>query len=127
MSGSAQRDKSLNLIDFKRNKDHHEGLEFWSCEGEEVGPMDVVHIAGGREGYERELWLNVNDCEIFEDVIRVDTRESVEIEYYFEILKEAYRKLEHIPCRGRVTTEAEDIPERESDITMEEVHAQTER
>ncbi|RSL88686.1 hypothetical protein CEP51_001610 [Fusarium floridanum] len=107
-------------IDFKHNKNHHEGLEFWSCEGEEVGPMDVVHIAGVRESYGRELWLNVNDCEIIEYVIRADTREPVEIEYYFESLKEAYRKLEHIPCRGRVTTEAEDIPERESDITMEE-------
>ncbi|RTE82378.1 hypothetical protein BHE90_003042 [Fusarium euwallaceae] len=89
---------------------------------------DQGHVGSrGREGYGRELWLNVNDYEIIEDVIRADTRESVEIDYYFESLKEAYRKLEHIPCRGRVTTEAEDIPERESDVTMEEVHAQTER
>ncbi|RSL42922.1 hypothetical protein CEP54_015304 [Fusarium duplospermum] len=77
-------------MDFKRNENHHEGLEFWSCEGEEVNLIGIIPIAGGRESYGRELWLNVNDYEIIEDTTSTDTREPVEIEYYLESLNEAY-------------------------------------
>lgn len=46
--------------------------------------MEVICIAGGRESNGCESWLKIKDSEIFEDAIRADTREPVEIEYYWE-------------------------------------------
>lgn len=71
--------------------------------------MDIICIAGGLEGCRREPWLNVKDCEIIEDAIRADTREPVEIEYYYESLEEANQKPELILCRGRITIDAEEV------------------
>ncbi|RSL92422.1 hypothetical protein CDV31_015166 [Fusarium ambrosium] len=110
--------------DYEKHKNNHEGLEFWSDEGQ-VNPSDVVCIAVGGESFARQLWLNVKDCEIHEDMVAGDMLDAVQVEAFFENLKEQYRSLKLIPGRGRITIEAGKMAEREDRILTEEVRNQT--
>ncbi|KAF7555883.1 hypothetical protein G7Z17_g1806 [Cylindrodendrum hubeiense] len=117
---------ALTLEDYERHKyTLHEGQEFWSDE-REMDPSDVVCIAEGYESYGRQLWLNVMDCDIIENMVRADMLTAVPAETFFDNLKEQFQTLKLIPGRGRVTIEADRTPEREGRITEEEVFAQTE-
>ncbi|KAH7113134.1 hypothetical protein B0J13DRAFT_590763 [Dactylonectria estremocensis] len=110
---------AFTLQNYEKHKSFHEGLEFWSDEGE-VDPSDVVCIAVGHESFGRQLWLNVKDYEIHEDMVAGDMVDAVQVETFFENLKEQYQTLKLIPGRGRITIEADKTPEREGRITEEE-------
>lgn len=91
----------------------------------DVDPADVVFIATGYESGGRELLLDVLRGEIAEDIIRCDNISGVDVKEYFATLKEDYRSLRLIPCAGNVTIEAQDVPERDKEITEAEVRAQS--
>ncbi|KAF5004429.1 hypothetical protein FDECE_9067 [Fusarium decemcellulare] len=110
--------------DYEKHKSNYDGLEFWSDEGQ-VDPSDVVCIATGGESFARQLWLNVKDCQIHEDMVAGDMLDAAQVETFFENLKQQYRTLKLIPGRGRITIEAEKMPEREGRITEEELRGQT--
>ncbi|KAK2677783.1 hypothetical protein RAB80_006523 [Fusarium oxysporum f. sp. vasinfectum] len=88
--------------------------------------LDVVCIAVGHESFSRELWLNVKDCDIFEDFHAGDMLNAVSVEVFFENMKEQYKTLKLIPGRRRITIEAEKVPEHDGRITEKEVTGQTE-
>ncbi|KAJ3549750.1 hypothetical protein NM208_g332 [Fusarium decemcellulare] len=67
---------AFNIQNFEKQKTYHEGLEFWSDEGQ-VNSSDVICIAVGGESFARQLWLNINDCEIHEDMIAGDMLAAV--------------------------------------------------
>ncbi|KAF5648486.1 uncharacterized protein FTJAE_1319 [Fusarium tjaetaba] len=117
---------AFTLDDFEKHKNYHQDWEFWSSEGEQMDPSDVVCIAVGHESFSRELWLNVKDCEIFEDFHAGDMLDAVPVEEFFDDLKERYQSLKLIPGKRRITIEAENVPERDGRITEEEVTDQTE-
>ncbi|KAI3588094.1 hypothetical protein IWW34DRAFT_603815, partial [Fusarium oxysporum f. sp. albedinis] len=87
-----------------------------SREGELMDPSNVVCIAVGHESFSRELWLNVEDCEIFEDFHAGDMLNAVPVEVFFENMKEQYKILKLIPVRRRITIEAEKVPKRDGRI-----------
>jgi len=91
-----------------------------------MDPSDVVCIAVGHESFSRELWLNVKDCDIFEDFHAGDMLNAVSVEVFFENMKEQYKTLKLIPGRRRITIEAEKVPEHDGRITEKEVTGQTE-
>ncbi|KAF5606322.1 uncharacterized protein FSUBG_6155 [Fusarium subglutinans] len=117
---------AFTLEDFEKHKDYHQGREFWSSEGELMDDSNVVCIAVGHESFSRELWLNVMDCEIFEDFHAGDMLNAVPIETFFDNLKEQYETLKLIPGRNRITIEAEKVPEHDGRITEEAVKTQAE-
>ncbi|KAL4721846.1 hypothetical protein ACLX1H_011340 [Fusarium chlamydosporum] len=110
---------------FKQHREDNDWLELWSSEDEQ-DHSDVICIAQGYESYGRDLWLLVKDGEIVEYMVRADTLSSVTVEEYFAKMKEQYETLQLIPGKGRVTIEAEHVPEREERISVEEVNGQTE-
>ncbi|RKK93302.1 hypothetical protein BFJ71_g9637 [Fusarium oxysporum] len=112
--------------DFEKHRNYHQGWEFWSSEGELMDPSDVVCMAVGHENFSRELWLNMKDCEIFEDFHAGDMLNAVPVEVFFENTKEQYKTLKLIPGRRRITIEAEKVPKRDGRITEKEVTGQTE-
>ncbi|KAG8670661.1 hypothetical protein FPOAC2_07488 [Fusarium poae] len=116
----------FSLQDFERHKGRYKNWEFWSSEGELRDNGDVVCIAVGYESFGRELWLNVIDCEIFEDFHAGDMLDAVPVETFFANLREKYETLKLIPGKGRITIEAEDVPEHVGRITEEEVNNQKE-
>ncbi|KAH6894377.1 hypothetical protein B0T10DRAFT_603878 [Thelonectria olida] len=103
--------------------DRREDIEFWSSEGV-VGPIYIVCIAGGRESFGRDLFLNVIDGEITESLIRAMDLSPVDIKDYFDNLREAYQTLKLIPCPGRITIEAWDVEDGADEITEEQVISQ---
>ncbi|QKD49446.2 uncharacterized protein FOBCDRAFT_236861 [Fusarium oxysporum Fo47] len=105
--------------DFEKHRNYHQGWEFWSSEGELMDPSDVC-MAVGHENFSRELWLNMKDCEIFEDFHAGDMLNAVPVEVFFENTKEQYKTLKLIPGRRRITIEAEKVPERDGRITEKE-------
>ncbi|KAI1011959.1 hypothetical protein LB503_004314 [Fusarium chuoi] len=113
--------------DFEKHRNYHQDWEFWSSEGELMDPGDVVCIAVGHESFSHELWLNVRDCEIFEDFHGGDMLDAVPVEQFLDRLKEQYEILKLIPGRCRITIEAEKVPEHGRRITEEEVTKQTEQ
>jgi len=117
---------ACTLEDLKYHKDNDPDQEYWSTEDQQ-DPSDVICFSQGFESYGRTFWLLVNDCEIIEDMLRADMISSVPVEEFFEKLKEEYRTLKLIPSKGRITIEAERVPEHEGRITKEDVDAQTER
>ncbi|EXA43030.1 hypothetical protein FOVG_08063 [Fusarium oxysporum f. sp. pisi HDV247] len=117
---------SFTQKDFEKHRNYHQDWEFWSSEGELMDPSDVVCIAVGHESFSRELWLNVKDCDIFEDFHAGDMLNAVPVEVFFENMKEQYKTLKLIPGRRRITIEAEKVPEHDGRITEKEVTGQTE-
>ncbi|CCT67848.1 uncharacterized protein FFUJ_14584 [Fusarium fujikuroi IMI 58289] len=117
---------AFTLDDFEKHKNYHKDWGFWSSEGEQMDPSDVVCIAVGHESLSRELWLNVKDCEIFEDFLAGDMLDVIPVEQFFDYLKEQYETLKLIPGRRQVTIEVEKVPEHGGRITEEEVTNQTE-
>lgn len=102
---------------------------FQTCDGEnDADPADVVCIADGGESFGRQLFLNVRDGSITEDMVRADTLDPVDVQDFFDNLKKAYRSLQLIPCPGRITIEAgenEDADQDGEHVTQDEVLAQT--
>lgn len=111
---------------FEKHRNYHQDWEFWSSEGELMDPGDVVYIAVGHESFSHELWLNVRDCEIFEDFHGGDMLDAVPVEQFLDRFKEQYETLKLIPGRCRITIEGEKVPEHGRGITEEEVTEQTE-
>jgi hypothetical protein len=101
------------------------GLEFWSSNGRR-NKKYFVYLAFGYESGGRDLLLNVRDGEIVEDVLRMNALAPRDVREYLDELKEAYRSLKLIPCVGRVTIGAEQVPEASGSITEEEFLAQGE-
>lgn len=94
----------------------------------DADPADVVCIADGGESYGRQFFLNVRDGSITEDMVRADSLDPVDVQDFFDNLKEAYRSLQLIPCPGRFTIEADESEEAGrygGYITQDEVLAQT--
>ncbi|KAI1069962.1 hypothetical protein LB507_007890 [Fusarium sp. FIESC RH6] len=112
--------------DFKRHHEIHDCYEFWSSEDVQ-DHSDVVCIAEGYGTGGRVLWLLVKDCEIIEHINKADMMSEVKVEDFFSNLRDWYENLKLIPGKGRVTIEAEKVPEREQRITEDEVNSQTER
>ncbi|KAG4285896.1 hypothetical protein FPRO06_07156 [Fusarium proliferatum] len=117
---------AFTLDDFEKHMNYHQDREFWSSEGEQMDPSDVVCIAVGHESFSRELWLNVKDCEIFEDFHAGDLLDAVPVEGFFDNLKEQYQSLKFIPGKRRITVEAENLLEQGVRIKEEDVTGQTE-
>lgn len=104
--------------------DREEDIEFWSTKGKRHRKY-IVYLAFGHESGGRELLLNVRDGEIIEDVLETDTLSPCDVRRYLNKLKLAYRSLKLVPCVGRITIEAEKVPETVRKITEEEVLAQS--
>ncbi|OAQ63637.1 hypothetical protein VFPPC_09706 [Pochonia chlamydosporia 170] len=104
--------------------DREEDIEFWSTKGKRHRKY-IVYLAFGHESGGRELLLNVRDGEIIEDVLETDTLSPCDVRRYLNKLKLAYRSLKLIPCVGRITIEADKVPETVRKITEEEVLAQS--
>ncbi|KAJ4267258.1 hypothetical protein NW762_003362 [Fusarium torreyae] len=98
-------------------------MEFWSDEGL-ADPRHFFRISEGHESGGRQMWLNAKDGEITELIIRMDQCSPVDIQTYFEGLKEQYRKLELLPSPGVVTQETDVVPESNHRITEEQLYAQ---
>ncbi|KAK2874958.1 hypothetical protein FQN49_001907 [Arthroderma sp. PD_2] len=109
-----------------RDREAGEGLEFYSHDGEETELVDILCIASGRESGGRQFFLDVIHGELSEDIIRATQLSQMDIKTFLNQLKEEYRSLKLIPCVGRVTIDAWTFKERETEITEEEVRAQTE-
>ncbi|PNP82732.1 hypothetical protein FNYG_03963 [Fusarium nygamai] len=124
--GHFKSDYAIEVIPPSSHKNYHQDREFWSSEGEQMDPSDVVCIAVGHESFSRELWLNVKACEIFEDFHAGDMLDALPVEDFFEDLKDRYQSLKLIPGKRRITIEAENVPERVGKITEEEVIGQIE-
>jgi len=88
---------------------------------------DVVQIASGHESGGRDFFLNTHAGEICEEVIRCDGLGPYDVRDWMRDMKEAYRSLALVPCVGRVTIEADRVPERGDEIAEAEVRAQDER
>jgi hypothetical protein len=116
---------AFTLKDFEKHKKYHQDWEFWSSERRQMDFSDVVCIVVGHESFSLELWLNVKDCEIFEDFHAGDILDEVPVEEFFDDPKERYQSLKLIPGKRRITIEAENVPERDGRITEEEVTDQT--
>ncbi|KAI3574065.1 hypothetical protein IWW34DRAFT_885205 [Fusarium oxysporum f. sp. albedinis] len=104
--------------------------EVWSIRRDTIiGFDDFFPLATGRESWGKHIWLNVRDGEIFVEDNLVQDGEPADMREYLEGLKEVYRTLQILPCRGRITLEAENVSERpESErITEEEVATQEEK
>ncbi|CVK86486.1 uncharacterized protein FMAN_06243 [Fusarium mangiferae] len=117
---------AFNLDDFEKHKNYHQDWEFWSSEGEQTDPSDVVCIAVGHESFSRELWLNAKDCEIFEDFHAGDMLDAVPVEDFFSSLKEQYQSLKLTPGKSRITIEAENVPEHGGEVKEQDVTDQIE-
>ncbi|KAM0232069.1 hypothetical protein ACHAPO_008103 [Fusarium lateritium] len=97
-----------------------EDYEFVSTRGEADG-RHFIRLAEGRESGGREVWLNAKDGEIVDSDIRGDSEDPVDIQVYFNSLKERYRKLELFPGPpDSVTQEYEEMPECDETITEAE-------
>ncbi|KAG5795991.1 hypothetical protein H9Q69_004939 [Fusarium xylarioides] len=82
---------AFTLGDLEKHRNYHQDWEFWSSERGQMDPSDVVCIAVAHESFSRELWLNVKDCEIFEDFHAGDMLDAVPVEDFFSNLKERYQ------------------------------------
>ncbi|OBS25789.1 hypothetical protein FPOA_06325 [Fusarium poae] len=97
-----------------------EDYEFVSTRGEADG-RHFIRLAEGRESGGRMIWLNAKDGEIVDYSIRGDAEDPVDIQVYFNSLKERYRKLELFPGPPSIVTqEYEEMPECDETITEEE-------
>lgn len=90
-----------------------------------VDPADVIYIATGYESGGRQFLLDVHRGEMSEDIIRCDVVGGVDVQEFFDKLKEEYRSLRIIPYAGCVSLEAERLPECEEEITEAEICAQS--
>ncbi|KLJ08184.1 hypothetical protein EMPG_09952 [Blastomyces silverae] len=99
--------------------------EFESSQGVLVDMKDIISITTGHESGGRELLLDVKHGEITEYEIRGNSLDPVDVRSYFNGLKEAYRRLDLIPCRGMVTIEAY-AGEADDNITEKQVCDQAE-
>lgn len=95
-------------------------------EGRAVDPTDIVFIATGYESGGRQFLLDVNRGEVSVDVIRCEIFAGVDVNEFFDTLKEEYRSLRVIPYEGCVSMEAENVSECDEEITEAEVCAQSE-
>ncbi|OJD10787.1 hypothetical protein ACJ73_09697 [Blastomyces percursus] len=100
-------------------------VDFESSKGVLVDLKDVISITTGHESGGRELLLDVKHGEITEHMIRGNPLDPVDIRSYFNGLKEAYRSLDLIPCRGMVTI-IDESDEANDNITENQVCAQIE-
>lgn len=107
---------------------YRDDLGFGALGGDgDADPADVVCIADGGESFGRQLFLNVRDGSITEDMVRADTLNPVDVQDFFDNLKEEYRSLRLIPCPGRFTLERHDNEEADQygvHITQDEFLAQ---
>lgn len=113
--------------DFSELNFAQENVEFWDDEAV-VDHSYIVAIAQGRESYGRWLFLDVVGGFMHEDLNRADMLPPEDIKDWFQRTEEAYRSLHIIPCVGRITIEADHVPERAAvlgPVTVEEVCAQT--
>jgi hypothetical protein len=104
--------------------EREEDFEFWSSKGKRHRKY-FIYLAFGHEGGGRDLLLNVKDGEIIENVLEMDTLSPCDVREYLNKLKRAYRSLKLIPCLGRITIEAEKVPETSRNITEVEILAQS--
>ncbi|KAK2831947.1 hypothetical protein FQN49_007007 [Arthroderma sp. PD_2] len=105
------------------------GCFYSEHEENEDGIVDSIHIiwiATGRESFGRQFFLDVKHGTITEYMLRADMLDPVDVRTFFDRLKEDYQTLRLIPCLGRITIESDRVEERSSDISKEEVLAQTE-
>ncbi|EXK82071.1 hypothetical protein FOQG_13587 [Fusarium oxysporum f. sp. raphani 54005] len=93
-----------------------------------IDMRDVFPLATGREAWGKYIWLNVRDGEITVEERLMHDLPQVDLKVFFDGLKQDYITLKLIPCRGRITIEADKIKERPGGeiITEEEVIAQEE-
>ncbi|KAM4066211.1 hypothetical protein HRG_000347 [Hirsutella rhossiliensis] len=99
-------------------------FEFRDDENDLVDAADVFYFAEGCQLYGRYMWLMVADGSVVEELVRSDNILNYDVGLYFEELKAAYRSLKLIPCFGKKTLEADNVPEVAVDITKEQVYAQ---
>lgn len=122
------KSRLINYASYDRENfqgyDRRVGLEFYSARGEEVDPRYIICIAAGRESSGRDLFLNVMDGKITEDMIRMQQLDAVDIKPFLDSLREAYQTLKLIPCPGRVIIEAWDVEVGADEITKEQVISQ---
>lgn len=109
-----------SLKDFEEEMWWAEDYEFVSTRGEEDG-RHFIRLAEGRESGGRMVWLNAKDGEIIDCDIRGDPEDPVDIQVYFNSLKERYRKLKLFPGPPSIVTqEYEEVPEDDDTITEQE-------
>ncbi|RGP63625.1 translation machinery-associated 64 [Fusarium longipes] len=109
------------LKDFKEEMMWAGYPEFESTRGEEVDLRHCIRLAEGMESGGRQVWLNTKDGEIIDCDVKGDNDDPVDIQVYFNRLKEKYRTLELFPGPPSIITQDyEEIPEDEDVITEEE-------
>lgn len=96
--------------DFKEEKWWAEDFEFLSTRGDE-DQRHFIGLAEGRESGGRRVWLNAKDGEILDVDIRGDPDDPVDIQLYFNRLKEKYRQAEIFPGPPGTITQHEDFEE----------------
>jgi hypothetical protein len=97
-----------------------EDFEFTSTRGQEDS-RHFIRLAEGRESGGRLVWLNAKDGDIVDCDVKGDDEDPVDIQVYFNGLKEKYRNLDLFPgYPSIVTQEYEDIPDCDDEITEEQ-------
>lgn len=110
-------------------EDHLEDVhdEFYCGDGKLVDHKHLLVFAGGYESGGHTFILDVLHGEITADIIRYETREPAGVEAFFDSLSDDFEQLRLIPCPGRETKEAGNVPERSEEISEDEVRSQTEK
>lgn len=123
-----------NLLDYTTLTREHFDIRHQDSDEEEwwstIDRVDagwMVQLAAGYESYGRDFFLNVLDAEINEVFIRADVAGPVRLRIWIQEMKDAYCRLDIIPCPGRITMDCIGVPENEkSRIAEDEFKAQTE-
>lgn len=125
-----QKCKLLDYTIFKRRyfDIRHQDIddeEWWSTT-ERIDAGYIVQLAAGYESGGREIFLNVFDGEIIESFIRADIGDPMSLEDWIDRMKDAYCRLQLLPCPGKITLDCTDVPEYENGrIMQDEIKAQT--
>ncbi|RGP60925.1 translation machinery-associated protein 64 [Fusarium sporotrichioides] len=108
------------LKDFEEEMWWTEDYEFVCTRGD-ADRRHFIRLAEGRESGGRMVWLNAKDGEIVDCDIRGDVEDPVDIQVYFDSLKERYRNLELFPGPPSIVTqEYEEMPDSDDTITEAE-------
>ncbi|WZH44224.1 uncharacterized protein QYS62_005243 [Fusarium acuminatum] len=91
-----------------------------------INMRDVFPLATGCGTWSKYIWLNVRDGEITLEESLMHDLPQIDLKMFFNGFKQDYITLKIIPCRGRITIEADHCEERGEIITEEDVIAQEE-
>ncbi|KJZ69878.1 hypothetical protein HIM_10733 [Hirsutella minnesotensis 3608] len=114
--------------DFAKGDEAAGQYDLYNDDGDVVKPENLLGFAMGRESFGRYMWLIGTEGCVIEEAVRAWDLQQGNVKDYFERLKQEYRELKLVPCLGKVTIEANHVPEAKEDlvITKDQVYAQPE-